>query len=183
MISWRGVAKKRREPKLAWMKVKSSGTVAPEQQSWRGSNHFVAGWRTIEPSPPAQEAIQDRKKKEPVTCDRSFPLEYPLKRRKPKISARPVPIFHHRSYSPTLPTPPAPQRRWCRGIACWRERDGGLGPDARKRLQTEPWTRQSALTRQSSKSSSSFSSPLTQRRCEAWLSRACRAVFKASRDG
>jgi hypothetical protein len=44
MISWRGVAKKRREPKLGWMKLKSSGTVAPKQQSWPESNHFVSNW-------------------------------------------------------------------------------------------------------------------------------------------
>jgi hypothetical protein len=47
MISWRGVAKKRREPKLGWMKLKSSGTVASRQQSWLGSNHFVSNWHIM----------------------------------------------------------------------------------------------------------------------------------------
>jgi hypothetical protein len=40
MISWRGVAKKRRMQELAWMTVKSSLSVATKQQSWRGGNHY-----------------------------------------------------------------------------------------------------------------------------------------------
>src|SRR5882762_1072954 len=40
MISWRGVAKKRRAQDLAGMTVKSSVSVATKQQSWRGGNHF-----------------------------------------------------------------------------------------------------------------------------------------------
>jgi hypothetical protein len=47
MISWRGVAKKRRKPKLGWMKLKSSGTVASKQQSWPESNHFVSNWHNV----------------------------------------------------------------------------------------------------------------------------------------
>jgi hypothetical protein len=41
MISWRGVAKKRRAQDLAGMTVKSSVSVASKQQSWRGGNHLV----------------------------------------------------------------------------------------------------------------------------------------------
>jgi hypothetical protein len=40
MISWRGVAKKRRAQELAWMTVKSSLSVATKQQSLRGGNHY-----------------------------------------------------------------------------------------------------------------------------------------------
>jgi hypothetical protein len=42
MISWRGVAKKRRAQDLAGMTVKSSVSVAAKQQSWRGGNHRFA---------------------------------------------------------------------------------------------------------------------------------------------
>jgi hypothetical protein len=38
IISWRGVAKKRREHEVATKTVKCSGTVATAQQSWRDSN-------------------------------------------------------------------------------------------------------------------------------------------------
>src|SRR5665811_112166 len=49
MISWRGVAKKRRAQELDEMTVKSSLGVATEQHSWRrGNHHFVAP--TTEPS-------------------------------------------------------------------------------------------------------------------------------------
>jgi hypothetical protein len=41
MISWRGVAKKRRAQELAAMTVKSSLGVAAWQQSWRDGNHLV----------------------------------------------------------------------------------------------------------------------------------------------
>jgi hypothetical protein len=76
MISWRGVAKKRRKPKLGWMKLKSSGTVASKQQSWLEGNHFVSNWdiavtasrETKLKKTPAKGA----KRKEPVTCDRPF---------------------------------------------------------------------------------------------------------------
>src|SRR3981189_3028722 len=40
MISWRGVAKKRRAQELASMTVKSSLSVATKQQSLRGGNHY-----------------------------------------------------------------------------------------------------------------------------------------------
>jgi hypothetical protein len=38
MISWRGVAKKRREHEMAKKAVKSSGTVASAQHSWPDGN-------------------------------------------------------------------------------------------------------------------------------------------------
>jgi hypothetical protein len=40
MISWRGVAKKRRGQELPLITVKSSPGVAATQQSWRDGNHF-----------------------------------------------------------------------------------------------------------------------------------------------
>src|SRR6266404_1692566 len=39
MISWRGVAKKRRAQEVAEMRVKCSESVAAGQQSWRRGNH------------------------------------------------------------------------------------------------------------------------------------------------
>jgi hypothetical protein len=72
MISWRGVAKKRREPKLGWMKLKSSGTVALKQQSWPESNHFVFNWH-IAVRRSVEIKTEPAKRKEPVTCDRPFP--------------------------------------------------------------------------------------------------------------
>src|SRR6266404_6063390 len=39
MISWRGVAKKRRAQELAGIAVKSSVSVATAQQSWHRGNH------------------------------------------------------------------------------------------------------------------------------------------------
>src|SRR5229473_2697920 len=41
MISWRGVAKKRRAQELAGMTVKCSLSVATRQQSLRGGNHLA----------------------------------------------------------------------------------------------------------------------------------------------
>src|SRR3979409_403409 len=45
MISWRGVAKKRRAQGLAEMRVKCSQIVVRKQQSWPCGNHTVAGER------------------------------------------------------------------------------------------------------------------------------------------
>src|SRR4030081_3299397 len=50
MISWRGVAKKRRAQDLAGMTVKSSVSVASKQQSWRGGNHLLSCGRTPYPA-------------------------------------------------------------------------------------------------------------------------------------
>jgi hypothetical protein len=41
MISWRGVAKKRRKQGPGMRTVKCSVTVAVTQQSWREGNHFI----------------------------------------------------------------------------------------------------------------------------------------------
>src|SRR6202035_1210061 len=41
MISWRGVAKKRRAQEVAAMRVKCSPSVAMKQQSWRGRHHLL----------------------------------------------------------------------------------------------------------------------------------------------
>jgi hypothetical protein len=73
MISWRGVAKKRRKPKLGWMKLKSSATVASKQQSWPDSNHFVSNWHiAVAVGRGAKIKKAPAKRKEPVTCDRPF---------------------------------------------------------------------------------------------------------------
>src|SRR5450755_4723134 len=40
MISWRGVAKKRRLPRRGGIRVKCSLGVAVEQRSWRSGNHL-----------------------------------------------------------------------------------------------------------------------------------------------
>jgi hypothetical protein len=77
MISWRGVAKKRRKPKLGWMKLKSSGTVASKQQSWPESNHFVSNWHiavTASRRPTIKRASQ---KKRAGHLRPALPLEYP----------------------------------------------------------------------------------------------------------
>jgi hypothetical protein len=50
MISWRGVAKKRRRQELAVLTVKSWRTVASTQQSWRNGNHL----------PPNSVAVRSR---------------------------------------------------------------------------------------------------------------------------
>jgi hypothetical protein len=42
MISWRGVAKKRRAQALAERRVKCSPSVAAKQQSWPDGNHLVS---------------------------------------------------------------------------------------------------------------------------------------------
>jgi hypothetical protein len=109
-------------------------------------------------------------KKEPVTRDRLFPTLEFQRKRPAEISNRLVLTFHGCSpnCSPTTPAAPAQHRHWNHGTANSRGHGDALCRDARRRLRTEPWTRQSAPTRQSSKSSSSFSSPLTQSRCEAW---------------
>ena len=40
MVSWRGVAKKRRKQEPAGRLTKCSSTVAVTQQSWPGGNHY-----------------------------------------------------------------------------------------------------------------------------------------------
>jgi hypothetical protein len=52
------------------MKVKSSGTVAPKQLSWRKSNRCLFDWRHArqdhQSKPPRNKT---RQRKRPVTCD------------------------------------------------------------------------------------------------------------------
>ena len=99
-----------------------------------------------------------------------------------EINARRAQKFLRCSGSPTTPAAPA-HRHWCRGIAHWCGCDGGLCSDAQTRLRTEQWTRQSALIQQSSKSWSSFSSPIDPVAVRGVVSRACRAVLRGSKDG
>src|ERR1700730_12324881 len=59
MISWTGVAKKRRAQEVAAMRVKCSLSVATEQQSWRGSNPLCS--HTHSPSPATPVAPQRKR--------------------------------------------------------------------------------------------------------------------------
>jgi hypothetical protein len=82
MISWRGVAKKRRKPKRGWMKLKSSGTVASKQQSWLESNHFVSNWHIAGAVGRGAKIVGDQKsasqKKRAGHLRPALPLEYLL---------------------------------------------------------------------------------------------------------
>ena len=152
------------------MKVKSSGTVAPKQQSLRQSNPFAVRPRSPGPS---------QKEKKAGHLRPAFPSKIPAAVKPAEINDRRAPSIRHCSWGPT--TPPAPRRRWCRGTANSHGRGGALCLAVRTPLRTEPSTKQSALTRQSSKWSSAFSSPLTQSRCETTCL-ACLAAFKGDRD-
>ena len=58
MVSWRGVAKKRRKQGVGGRLTKCSFTVAVTQQSWRDGNHYSFGF--IEPAPAAPSGCRFR---------------------------------------------------------------------------------------------------------------------------